>query len=184
MGENNPTCTVCFLDAISFISLSYRYYAVFYPLSARSTKSADRTKKIIAATWVAAVVLCIPFLSSTSYPFNINSDLGSVTLITCNDNFDAIDGGTGELRTVFFILLFLIMYFIPSTVIIVTCTKLAIRIVQPFSVDLSYLTRSLRKRRENNKRKVGFYLVCFLRNLWYFSSNNICTQPYVMKKNW
>uniref|UniRef100_K1PMX5 G-protein coupled receptor 54 n=1 Tax=Magallana gigas TaxID=29159 RepID=K1PMX5_MAGGI len=47
------------------------------------------------------------------------------------------------------------MYFIPSTVIIVTCTKLAIRIVQPFSVDLSYLTRSLRKRRENNKRKVA-----------------------------
>lgn len=143
---------------------SFRYYAVFYPLSAR-TKSGDRTKKIIAATWVAAVVLCIPFLCSTSYPFTITSDLGSVSLITCNDNFDAIDGGTGEVRKVFFILLFMIMYFIPSTVIIVTCSKLAIRIVQPFSVDLSYLTRSLRKRRENNKRKVGFHLVCLLQNL-------------------
>ncbi|XP_078315544.1 bombesin receptor subtype-3-like [Crassostrea virginica] len=78
-----------------------------------------------------------------------------MSLITCTDNFDTLDGGTGRVRKVFFILLFLIMYFIPSTVIIVTCSKLAIRIVKPFNTDISYLTRSLRKRRENNKRKVA-----------------------------
>lgn len=138
-----------------FFFWTSRYYAVFYPLSAR-IRSANRTKKIIGATWVAALVLCIPFLCSTSYPFTIASDLGSMSLITCTDNFDTLDGGTGRVRKVFFILLFLIMYFIPSTVIIVTCSKLAIRIVKPFNTDIAYLTRSLRKRRENNKRKVRY----------------------------
>lgn len=131
-----------------------RYYAVFYPLSAK-IKSADRTKKIIAATWTVALVLCVPFLCSTSYPFTITSDLGSVSLVTCTDNFDVFDGGTGHVRSVFFILLFLIMYFIPMAAIIVTCTKLAIRIVRPFNMEIPNLTRSLRRRRENNKRKVS-----------------------------
>jgi hypothetical protein len=132
---------------------SFRYYAVFYPLSAK-IKSAGRTKKTIAAAWIVALVLCIPFLCSTSYSFTITSDLGSVSLVTCTDNFDAFDGGTGYVRSVFFILLFLIMYFIPMAVIIVTCTKLAIRIVRPFDKEISNISRSLRRRRENNKRKV------------------------------
>jgi len=47
--------------------------------------------KVIASTWLVAVVLALPYLYYKSYAFSIESHLGSVSRFICTDRFDEID---------------------------------------------------------------------------------------------
>jgi len=68
-----------------------RFYAVVHPIDAKIFTSKSRTVKVIASTWLVAVVLALPYLYCKSYAFSIDSHLGSVSRFICADRFDEID---------------------------------------------------------------------------------------------
>lgn len=122
--------------------------------------SKSRTKKIIAVTWIIPALLATPYGFSKSDPFTITSELGSISRETCADRFDELDGQSGDFRRTYFIILFVIMYFNPLAIIVVTCTKIAICLTKPFVVGSSAPCKqdlTAKRRHEVNKRKVSFY---------------------------
>lgn len=62
-----------------------------HPIDAKIFTSKSRTVKVIASTWLVAVVLALPYLYCKSYAFSIDSHLGSVSRFICADRFDEID---------------------------------------------------------------------------------------------
>jgi len=64
---------------------------VVHPIDAKIFTSKSRTVKVIASTWLVAVVLALPYLYCKSYAFSIDSHLGSVSRFICTDRFDEID---------------------------------------------------------------------------------------------
>ncbi|KAH3856185.1 hypothetical protein DPMN_098768 [Dreissena polymorpha] len=81
-----------FASVLTLAAISIeRYYAIVHPLSAMKVNSKSRTKKILAVTWILPFIVAGPFMFSTSYPFTIYSDTGSISRETCNDRFDEID---------------------------------------------------------------------------------------------
>ena len=143
----------------------FRYYAIVHPLSAMKLSSKSRTRKIIAVTWIIPIILASPYTYCRSYAFDINSDLGQISRQICNDRFDEIDVamygedafGSGQFRRGFFVFLFLAVYVIPMTLILVTCIKIAVCLLQPISFKRSpVLGRkdASRRKHEENKRKV------------------------------
>jgi len=69
----------------------HRFYAVVHPIDAKIFTSKSRTVKVIASTWLVAIVLALPYLYCKSYAFSIESHLGSVSRFTCTDRFNEID---------------------------------------------------------------------------------------------
>jgi len=69
----------------------HRFYAVVHPIDAKIFTSKSRTVKVIASTWLVAVVLALPYLYCKSYAFSIESHLGSASRFICTDRFDEID---------------------------------------------------------------------------------------------
>lgn len=140
------------------LSFTCRYYAIVHPLSAMKVNSKSRTKKIIAATWIIPAILATPYCFSRAEPFTISSELGTLTGELCSDRFDELDGHTGDFRRIFFVILFVVMYFIPLAIIVVTCTKIAICLTRPFVVGNSATYKqdpTSKRRHEVNKRKVS-----------------------------
>ncbi|XP_041354517.1 allatostatin-A receptor-like [Gigantopelta aegis] len=156
-----------FASVLTLVAISLeRYYAIVYPLSAMKLNSKSRTRKIIAVTWIIPIILASPYTYCRSYAFDINSDLGQISRQICNDRFDEIDVaiygeeafGSGQFRRGFFIFLFLAVYVIPMTLILVTCIKIAVCLLQPISFKRSpVLGRkdASRRKHEENKRKVA-----------------------------
>ncbi|XP_061174374.1 QRFP-like peptide receptor [Saccostrea echinata] len=148
-----------FTSVLTLVAISIeRYYAIVHPLSAMKVNSKSRTKRIIAATWIIPAILATPYCFSRSDPFTIISELGSISRETCTDRFDELDGQTGNFRRIFFVILFIVMYFNPLTIIVVTCTKIAICLTRPFVVGNSAPCKqdpAARRRHEVNKRKVA-----------------------------
>ncbi|XP_052103464.1 QRFP-like peptide receptor [Mytilus californianus] len=146
-----------FASVLTLVAISLeRYYAIVHPLSAMKVNSKSRTKKIIAVTWVIPIVVASPYLYCKNYVFTIYSDYGMISRQICSDRFDELDGNTGTFRRVFFILLFVIMYFLPMMIIIGTCTKIAMCLLRPIVIENTHLRRRDSKRRnEVNKRKVA-----------------------------
>ena len=139
----------------------FRYYAIVHPLSAMKVNSKSRTKKIIAVTWIIPIVVASPYLYCSSFQFTISSDYGVISRQICSDRFDELDNNTGTFRRVFFILLFVLMYFLPMMIIIGTCTTIAICLLRPIVIENTHLRRRDSKRRnEVNKRKV----ICICRS--------------------
>jgi len=68
-----------------------RFYAVVHPIDAKIFTSKSRTLKVIASTWLVAVVVALPYLYCKSYAFSIDSHLGSASRFICTDRFDEID---------------------------------------------------------------------------------------------
>lgn len=125
--------------------------------------SKSRTRKIIACTWIIPVIVASPFIFCRSYAFTIYSDYGIISREICNDRFDEIDevlyngdlSKLGTFRKGYFIFLFCVIYVIPSAVILVTCVKIAVSLLQPINVETSAFGRKDSSRRqEENKRKV------------------------------
>ncbi|KAL8619979.1 hypothetical protein ACOMHN_015261 [Nucella lapillus] len=140
-----------------------RYYAIVHPLSAMKFNSKSRTKKILAATWLIPMVLASPYTFSRSYPFVISSPMGSIARQICNDRFDEIDalmygeGTKDRFRRGFFMFLFLVIYLVPMVVILSTCVRIAICLLQPIAVRRwpSATGKDTGRRHEENKRKVA-----------------------------
>lgn len=125
--------------------------------------SKSRTRKIIASTWIIPIIVASPFIFCKSYAFTITSEYGTVSREICNDRFDEIDeylyyddlSKTGTFRKGYFICLFFIIYVIPSALILVTCVKIAVSLLQPINVETSAFGRKdTSRRQEENKRKV------------------------------
>ncbi|KAK7478719.1 hypothetical protein BaRGS_00030023, partial [Batillaria attramentaria] len=140
------------------------YYAIVHPLSAMKFNSKSRTRRILAATWVIPVVLASPYTFSKSYAFVISSEMGSISRQICTDRFDEIDtlmygsGVSGRFRSGFFIFLFLVIYLLPMLVILATCVRIAICLLQPISVRRwpPATRKDTGRRHEENKRKFCF----------------------------
>lgn len=124
--------------------------------------SKSRTRKIIASTWIIPIIVASPFIYCQSYAFTITSEYGTVSREICNDKFDEIDkflyndpSKEGTFRKGYFICLFFIIYVIPSALILVTCVKIAVSLLQPINVETSAFGRKdTSRRQEENKRKV------------------------------
>ncbi|XP_060074674.1 QRFP-like peptide receptor [Ylistrum balloti] len=146
-----------FASVLTLVAISLeRYYAIVHPLSAMKVNSKSRTKKIIAVTWVIPIVICTPYLYCGSFAFESRSHYGSVSRQICADRFDEIDGGTGNFRRVFFLVLAAFMYFLPMIIIITTCSRIARSLLQPIIIESSQSgTRNCKRRDEVNKRKVA-----------------------------
>jgi hypothetical protein len=134
--------------------------------------SKSRTRKIIACTWIIPIIVASPFVYCQSLAFTIYSDYGQISREICNDRFDEIDiaiygndeSKLGEFRKGYFIFLFFIIYVIPSVVILTTCVKIAVSLLQPITVENSIFGRKENNRRqEENKRKV-FTTRCYFIN--------------------
>ncbi|ELU06228.1 hypothetical protein CAPTEDRAFT_23754, partial [Capitella teleta] len=144
-----------FASVLTLVAISLeRYYAIVYPLKAKIISGKSRTRCIIAFTWVIAIVLAVPFLYCKSYAFNIHSQYGTVRRHICTDRFDDI--GSGQFRKWFFIFLFLMMYIVPSIIIMYTCVHMTICLLRP--VETEDGGNSLR-RLEENKRKVARMII-------------------------
>lgn len=155
-----------FLGIISNI-YPFRYYAIVHPLSAMKINSKSRTRKIIACTWIIPIIVASPFIFCRSYAFTIYSEYGIISREICNDRFDEIDlilydndhTKLGTFRKGYFIFLFFVIYVIPSAVILITCVKIAISLLQPINVETSAFGRKDSSRRqEENKRKVKVFV--------------------------
>ena len=125
--------------------------------------SKSRTRRIIAFTWIIPFIVASPFVFCRSYAFTIHSEYGSISREICNDRFDEIDAilldndltQLGTFRKGYFIFLFFVIYLIPSAVILITCVKIAISLLQPINVETSAFGRKdTSRRQEENKRKV------------------------------
>lgn len=144
------------------VASCYRYYAIVHPLSAMKVNSKSRTKKIIAVTWILPIIVAGPFIFSTTYPFTVYSDTGSISREICNDRFDEIDLAIhgdktriGEFRKFYFLFLFCAIYIVPSAVILITCVKIAMSLLHPIMDDDSIdIRKDANRRHEENKRKV------------------------------
>ena len=176
ISNNYPLCiytlTIHMYIRVSFYSkpveFAFRYYAIVHPLSAMKVNSKSRTKKIIAATWVIPAILATPYCFSRAQPFTITSELGTTSGEYCSDRFDELDGHTGDFRRIFFVILFIVMYFNPLAIIVVTCTKIAICLTRPFVVGNSAPCKqdpTAKRRHEVNKRKVWHKLF----PTWYWT---------------
>ncbi|XP_076442926.1 uncharacterized protein LOC143281576 [Babylonia areolata] len=153
-----------FASVLTLVAISLeRYYAIVHPLSAMKFNSKSRTKKILAATWLIPAVLASPYTFSRSYPFVITSHMGSIARQICNDRFDEIDalmygeGTKDRFRRGFFMFLFLVIYLLPMVVILATCVRIAICLLQPIAVRRwpSATGKDSGRRHEENKRKVA-----------------------------
>ncbi|XP_021363282.1 orexin receptor type 1-like [Mizuhopecten yessoensis] len=146
-----------FASVLTLVAISLeRYYAIVHPLSAMKVNSKSRTKKIIAVTWVIPIVICTPYLYCGSFAFEFRSHYGTVSRQICADRFDEIDGGTGNFRRVFFLVLAAFMYFLPMIIIITTCSRIARSLLQPIIIESSQSgARNCKRRDEVNKRKVA-----------------------------
>ncbi len=147
---------------ILIFSIHSRFYAVVHPFSSIKLHSKPRTLKIIAGTWVVALVLASPYIFCKRYAFNITSHLGSVSRQICTDRFDVIDialqGSNPELgrfRQGFFLFLFLVIYLVPLVTIVTTSVRIAMCLLKPIA-EHPIVTRytHMAKRKEENKRKV------------------------------
>ena len=119
--------------------------------------SKSRTKKIIAGTWIIPIIVTTPYLYCQSEAYYISSEYGSISRRQCTDRFNEIDKGTGIFRKCYFTILFITMYLIPMIVIIVTCVKIFLCLMQPVILEHSVpaLGRDKKHRSEVNKRKVS-----------------------------
>ena len=78
--------------------------------------SKSRTRKILIATWVVPLLLCLPNLFGRSYAFNIQSAYGTASRQICDDRFDDVDDvigvEAGSTRKGYFMFLFITMYLV------------------------------------------------------------------------
>ncbi|XP_045187670.1 QRFP-like peptide receptor [Mercenaria mercenaria] len=158
-----------FASVLTLAAISIeRYYAIVHPLSAMKINSKSRTRKIIACTWIIPIIVASPFVYCRSMAFTIFSEYGQISREICNDRFDEIDlaiygndpNKLGEFRKGYFLFLFFVIYVIPSVVILTTCVKIAISLLQPITVENSVFGRKDNNRRqEENKRKVARMVV-------------------------
>lgn len=125
--------------------------------------SKSRTRKILLATWLIPIVVASPYVFSKSISFTIQSELGSISREICNDRFNEIDifmygddqEKAGSFRRGYFLFLFCSIYVVPSVLILVTCIKIAVSLLQPIIVENSSMGRKDSSRKnEENKRKV------------------------------
>ena len=131
--------------------------------------SKSRTRKIIAITWAIPIIVASPYVFCRTYAFTITSQYGTISRQICNDRFDEIDiaiygndpSKEGSFRKGYFAFLFCMIYLLPSIVILTTCVKIAISLLQPITVENSVM----RRRKDNgtgheeNKRKVITILI-------------------------
>ena len=145
----------------------FRYHAIVHPFESRKIHSRSRTLKILACTWVAAIVVPTPLIYCKSYPFSIASDLGKISRRICTDRFDEIDlwmygadpAMTGSFRRGFISFLFLAIYLLPSLIIMGTCLRISIALLKPWRLSQNGehtggLDNRVTRRQEENKRKV------------------------------
>nr|KAG5693379.1 hypothetical protein BaRGS_015666 [Batillaria attramentaria] len=156
--------------------------------------SKSRTRRILAATWVIPVVLASPYTFSKSYAFVISSEMGSISRQICTDRFDEIDtlmygsGVSGRFRSGFFIFLFLVIYLLPMLVILATCVRIAICLLQPISVRRwpPATRKDTGRRHEENKRKVARMVivvaVAFIVSWSPFYLSTLVSQIQIMKQ--
>ncbi|KAK3093343.1 hypothetical protein FSP39_014268 [Pinctada imbricata] len=118
--------------------------------------SKSRTRKILAVTWIIPIIVCTPYLYCQSQAVTLGSEFGTISRQYCTDRFNELDNDTGLFRKCFFGLLFMIMYFVPMVVIIITCTRIAISLLKPI-MDEQFPrgNRDNKRRSEMNKRKVA-----------------------------
>ena len=143
----------------------HRYYAIVHPLSSIKIHCKSRTRKIIVATWILAIIMASPYIYYKSYPFFIYSHLGSLSRQICTDRFDEIDqafygsdntAAKGRFRKGFFLFLFVIVYLAPLTIILTTSVRIAVCLLQPISEpDTEENRYRVTRRREESKRKVS-----------------------------
>ena len=125
--------------------------------------SKSRTRRIIALTWIIPAIVASPYVFCKTFAFTITSQYGTISRQICNDRFDEIDvamygddpSKLGSFRKGYFIFLFCVIYLLPSIVILTTCVKIAISLLQPITVENSVTRRKDKGfRHEENKRKV------------------------------
>ena len=128
--------------------------------------SKSRTRRIIALTWIIPAIVASPYVFCKTFAFTITSQYGTISRQICNDRFDEIDvamygddpSKLGSFRKGYFIFLFCVIYLLPSIVILTTCVKIAISLLQPITVENSVTRRKDKGfRHEENKRKVTHY---------------------------
>ena len=127
--------------------------------------SMSRTRKILAVTWIFPMVVASPYLYCKSYSFNIWSSMGSISRQICTDRFDDIDaaitgdGRSGYFRKGYFLFLFFVIYLLPLAVILLTCVRIAVCLLRPVVEKAESIEgRRIRRRREENKRRVIIFL--------------------------
>ena len=155
-----------------FFRCLFRYHAIVHPLNSLVVQSKRRTCKVIALTWLLPIFICLPNITHKSYAVRMYSRLGRVERWVCQDGFDAVDAflghDEGSFRRAYITLLFVVIYFAPMLVIGVTCVRIAVRLLtQPrHEREDSDYSKSLKKRREQNKRRVRSHwsnlLLCIL----------------------
>ena len=146
--------------------LCFRYHAIVHPFESRKIHSQSRTLKILACTWIAAIVVPMPMVYCKSYPFSISSSYGMISRQICTDRFDEIDtwlygpeaAPTGSFRRGFFMFLFLAIYLVPAIIILGTCLRISLALFKPWTMshtgDHAGLDSRVTRRQEENKRKV------------------------------
>ncbi len=93
--------------------------------------------------------------------------MGSISRQICTDRFDDIDAailgeaGSGYFRKGYFLCLFFAIYLVPSAVILVTCVRIAMRLLRPIvEKPESAQGRRITRKREENKRRVRTSVPC------------------------
>ena len=146
--------------------LGCRYERIVNPLKSLSVSSSRaRARGVLAITWILPTLFASPYLFCQSYTFNIRSKYGSISRQICNDRFDDIDRAmygpehSGIFRKGYFHFLFLTIYLIPLIVIVSTCIRIAMRLLQPVCIEQQKLASGMRMtgRREESKRRVSSY---------------------------
>lgn len=80
-----------------------------------------------------------PYLFSETFAVTFKSDYGVMSRQICQDTFYEIDAylsaDGGLFRTVFFFVIFSVMFFIPACVVVATCFKIAMCLSRPAVAD-------------------------------------------------
>ena len=128
------------------------------------------------------MIVASPYVFVKTYAFTITSQYGTISRQICNDRFDEIDmamydndpSKEGSFRKGYFAFIFCMIYLLPSIVILTTCVKIAISLLQPITVENSVMRRRKDKGtgHEENKRKVMLLFVCYYQNLFVYCYDN------------
>ena len=140
-----------------------------YPLK-RKTASGGKRRQIciLSATWVVAILLSLPYLYCRSYAFNIQGPYGTISRQICTDRFDDIDEfvygkfeiESGKFRKGFFLFLFVVVYVLPSIIIMYTCIRMAMELVKTQEFTAQGLDQRMAKNQADNKRRVSQWHFC------------------------
>ena len=125
------------------------------------------------------MIVASPYVFVKTYAFTITSQYGTISRQICNDRFDEIDmamydndpSKEGSFRKGYFAFIFCMIYLLPSIVILTTCVKIAISLLQPITVENSVMRRRKDKGtgHEENKRKVISILVGYSQYVLYIA---------------